>query len=197
MTTRSKWLYWGLCVALLAVIVLMALAGCGETQKISRAPENPATTAADPVATSCEDFGTCPTTPPAPPADKVDNLPFGSAISVSDDDGKVAVEVVSSRLVPGDTFSQAAMGREWRAFVVSYDCLSGKCDFNPFDWTARGPDGTVLEQAILANPNDDLNSGTLNANGRVKGSVSFEMPIGTHGTVIYTTFNAGEASWRF
>lgn len=57
--------------------------------------------------------------------------------------------------------------------------------YNPFDFKMQDADG-AQESTSFASLDDQLNSGTLAGGGKVTGSMSFELPKGQMGKLIFT-----------
>lgn len=183
--------------------ILIAVMAAGTSSNIARM--DPA--AAPPAATlpsSCADLGTCSppaeaTTDPAPTADpSVFGLQPGEGITRSTDDsaGTVTVNAVRAQAA-GEYDEPAGPGQRYLAANVTYTCTSGRCSYNPYDWSARQADGTSSDPEFLS-VDGALSSGDLAAGNRVRGNVIFALPVNAHGTIVYAPSFAGDgASWVF
>lgn len=172
-----------LSIALLSATLL--LSGCAsDTESVaeeSAADQVAAATeseAAEPVEPEPVETTEAPE-PPPPPA--TINMPIGSTITVETEQGAMDVQVVETKVskVAPDEYSEPPVNGAHLGVLIQYLCKTGTCDYNPFDWGVRGPDGTEYNQAYVGQLfGQDLQSGTLQAGVPAKGWVSFDVPTG-------------------
>ncbi len=107
------------------------------------------------------------------------------------------VEVKTSKVAP-DEYSEPPANGVHLGVLIQYACTTGPCDYNPFDWNVRGPDGTEYDQAFVSELfGQDLSSGTLQSGVPARGWVVFDVPPGTM-SLEYTSnmfFDEDVASW--
>ncbi len=80
--------------------------------------------------------------------------------------------------------------------LVQYRCVTGSCDYNPYDFTLRSEDGEEFDRSVLSSFKPDLDSGTLRAGAKAKGYVTYELKGGKYDLEYRTnTFSDDVAVW--
>lgn len=76
-------------------------------------------------------------------------------------------------------------GKEYVIVNVTIKNLGkDEVSYNPYDFKMQDANG-AQESTAFATLDDSLNSGTLAPNGKVTGSIPFEIPIGTNAKLIF------------
>lgn len=80
--------------------------------------------------------------------------------------------------------------------MVRYTCLSGSCDYNPYDFTMRSDDGEEFDTAYSSfEPN--LESGELRSGAKARGYVTYELKPGAYDLEFRTNSLSDDvAVWR-
>ena len=137
-----------------------------------------------------------------PPKATTTNLPLGTAVTVTStgSDGQNVVTVTAGP----DKTSKVAVSQygskpkgTYVGLLITYDCTTGSCEYNPFDFTLRSADGTENDQAFEGFT-PDLHSGNLTVGVKAKGYITYDLVPGTY-SLEYgaSAFDADPASWTF
>lgn len=134
---------------------------------------------------------------PAGPA--ITNMPVGNTVSVETAEGQLdvqTVEVQTSSVAP-DEYSEPPVNGLNVGVLIQYLCKTGPCDYNPYDFVLRGPDGTEYDQAFVSDLfGPDLSSGTITTGVPAKGWIVFDAPPGSLSLEYRANIFDGEvASW--
>ena len=82
-------------------------------------------------------------------------------------------------------YSTPKAGKEFVAVNVTIRNLgTDEVSYNPYDFKVQDANG-AQESTTFASLDDSLSSGTLASNGKVTGSMAFEVPIGDQATLIF------------
>lgn len=122
--------------------------------------------------------------PTEAPKPKTTNMAVGETITVETTEMSMQVQAVSAKLstTPPDEYTEPPVGK-WLGILIQYNCVTGSCDYNPYDFVLRGSDGAEYDTAsVYGDPQfePDLNSGTLSAGVPAKGYVVYDVPAGTY-----------------
>lgn len=119
--------------------------------------------------------------PPPPPPPATLNMPVGQTITVDTGEGTLDVQAVEvkSTSEAAEFMDPPTNGRNV-GVLVQYLCKTGSCNYNPYDFVLRGPDGTEYDQAFAPDIfGQELSSGTIPAGVPAKGWVVYDAPPGT------------------
>lgn len=142
---------------------------------------------------------------PTPSKPNYTNMPLGNSITVTGKNysGGSAVDSSLTLTVGTPQTSKKAVSQYGSApkgtfvgLTVTYDCTTGKCDYNPFDFTMRAADGTEAQASYGEGFDPQLNSGTIGAGSKAKGVITYDLMPGTYSLEYRTNLLDGDAaSW--
>ena len=140
--------------------------------------------------------------PTEPPAPKVTNMAVGETVTVTTVDSELLVQLVGTRTskTPANEYVDPPAKGLWLGVLIQYACAKGSCDYNPYDFVLRGPDGAEYDTAfIYEDPTfePELQSGTLNAGVPAKGYIVYDVAPGNYSLEYRANIFDGEAaSWN-
>jgi hypothetical protein len=170
---------------LLVPVLLLSLAACGGEDKITPAAAPPSTSATESSAPAETSKAPEPKASPKPTKPTVTQMALGTPVSVTGKDGDVDVAgtVTTDAAVQLSKKALAqyrdAPKNTYVGVTVTYDCTAGPCDYNPYDWTLRGADGTEYDKSYGGFP-PELKSGNLSTGTKAKGVLTFDLPAGSY-----------------
>ncbi len=98
---------------------------------------------------------------------------------ISFDDKEVTVTNVARNYNTGNEFSKPKDGKEFVKVTVEIKNKSkSDISYNTFDFKIKTDNGVLESTSWSASPDDSLGSGKLAENGKIKGSMVFEVPKG-------------------
>lgn len=118
----------------------------------------------------------------------ITNLPLGRSVTSSDSGNTTQISALSQKRSGGTL-----------GVLVTYDCTSGSCSYNPFDWKLRSADGTEYDYSPSIDQafEPTLSSGDLAEGTKARGYVEFEAPRGSY-TLEYSgsIFTSTKPTWK-
>ncbi len=85
---------------------------------------------------------------------------------------------------------------QYVGLLVQYRCVTGSCDYNPYDFTLRDDDGEEFDTSF-SNFEPDLNSGDLRKGSKAKGYITYELKPGKYDLEYRSNAFSGDvAVWR-
>ena len=98
---------------------------------------------------------------------------------ISFDDKEVTVTNLTRNYNTGNEFSKPKDGKEFVKVTVEIKNKSkSDISYNTFDFKIKTDNGVLESTSWSASPDDSLGSGKLAENGKIKGSMVFEVPKG-------------------
>lgn len=200
--------------AAVAILAASALVGCGatDTTKSVASESDSSSSAADEASSSSStsssassSSSTSSSEPEAEeePQDETQDLALGSTITVSGTSGDAPYEMtVNVGKAKTSTSALVDFGEKptgsYVGFPITYECTSGSCDYNPFDWTIRSEDGEEFDPSFVDTFDPTLDSGTLREGRKAKGYITYDLPAGEY-FIEYTVslWDDESASWVY
>lgn len=146
---------------IVAFFVAIIISGCGETATPKVVPTSGETT---------------PVEKEEAPVEENQEFKVGEQIQLGDN----AIKVVSVEKSQGSEFDKPKSGQEYVIVTVEIENKgSENITYNPFDFKMSNSQGQVIDQTFTTISIDtSLSSGELAPNGKVSGTIPFEMPVG-------------------
>ena len=91
---------------------------------------------------------------------------------------KYVVNEVRDPVTSTNQFSKPADGMRWIAIDVTQEATKEGDSFNPFYFSVQDDKAFVYQRGGLGGPSPSLSSGTLALGQKVRGWVTFEIPVG-------------------
>jgi Domain of unknown function (DUF4352) len=148
------------------------LASCGSNEPTATVTEAPTGAAESPAVES-----PAAETPPAPEGPVTASVGDTVTVNVSSGAGTVVLESVTE--LPTIEFSRPTNGR-WLQVVVVATGTTGDFSINPFDFTARTPDGTAYTFGFYVGEAAEqaLQATQLTPGAKARGGIIFDVPVG-------------------
>ncbi len=112
-------------------------------------------------------------------------MKVGQGITVSGpgSDGQFLLTVQTLSMRTGrralSEFGSAPEKGRYLGILIQYNCVSGPCDYNPFDFTLRNLEGEEFSTGFESfEPN--LQSGNLGTGRKAKGYITYDVPPGKY-----------------
>ena len=124
------------------------------------------------------------------------------ALDKTADGGLLKVQTVSvaTSKKASSEFTDPPKNGAFVGVLMQFNCVTGPCDYNPFDFVMRGADGAEYDQAFTFNDptfQPDLKSGTLTSGVPARGYVVYDVAPGTYSLEYRANIFDGEAaSWK-
>ena len=153
---HKKWWFW----AIIIIVAILIIAGFSnkDAKKIGNSSET----------SSSQDSKN---------QESTNEFKVGDIISF--DDKEVTVTNVARNYNTGNEFSKPKDGKEFVKVTVEIKNKSkSDISYNTFDFKIKTDNGVLESTSWSASPDDSLGSGKLAENGKIKGSMVFEVPKG-------------------
>lgn len=184
-----------------ALAVTTAACGGGtDTAKVT--PSAPTQTTPAPTTPASSKTTQASTTPAPSKATAEFNMQPGETVDVTQygGTGQVTVNTITN-FTPTGTFASIDKPKPGHHYIQVNATVAGKTGsftYNALYFKARQFDGTESTYDIVLSGDHTLSSGDLKPGGRVRGNLFFQVPIGSHGTIVYQGILSGDlASWRY
>lgn len=195
---RGPWIGGSIGAVVLIIIIAVVAGGGGKTPAKANLGASPTFTPVTGQLTT-PPVDSDPTTPPADD-NSTQDMPLGSTIDVTSDDGatEVTVAKVAFRTRGCGSYPLVDKGKGVMTIDVTYKETSGVGSYNPYDWTIRDTAGNEYDQSGFTGCGTLKSSNGLH--GKVHGLVDFEVPPKLrHGEIVYSAglLDDNPASWKF
>lgn len=186
-----------------AVAALLSLSACEATTASRGSMDTPA--AAIQSSTQPAPIITESTPDPIPSETPVNsstfNLAYGTSITTTDKYGMtgpasatVVVNAITVGAPPPSDYNVPENG-QFVVADVTYTGTQGTFDYNELEWAIQTPDGRTWD-STLGYFDPSLNSGELAVGQIARGNITFDVPAGPLGTLVYSTILGKQlASW--
>jgi hypothetical protein len=140
--------------------------------------------------------------PTEAPTPEVTNMAVGETVTVTTVDSELLVQLVGTKTssTPPDEYTEPPTNGLWLGILIQYACAKGSCDYNPYDFVLRGPDGAEYDTAFVYDDptfEPELQSGTLNAGVPAKGYIVYDVKPGNYSLEYRANiFDGQAASWN-